>query len=475
MFTRTGGVWSQQGSKLVGTGAVGAPVYQGYSVALSGDGSTALVGGYFDHNALGAVWVFTRTGGAWSQQGGKLVGTGGVGATVYQGASVALSSDGNTALVGGNYDNSLSTSFGPQGFGAAWVFTRTGGVWTQQGSKLVGSGAVGYPMQGFSVSLSGDGSTALVGGPFDGTAGAVWVFTRTGGVWTQEGGKLVGTGVVGSPGQGWSVALSSDGGTALVGGDSDNNGVGAAWVFLAPPTIRAQNGVVNGATFASSTIAPGTFMTIFGTNLASTTGGWNPVNGQLPTILDGTSVLVNGRNAYVNYVSPGQINFLAPAGSESAVSLQVISSNGASSPASVQGGTFSPALFMFYAQGNFHYAIATLPDNAYAIPSTLVPGAFARAAKPGDVVAFWATGFGPTTPAYPEGGVVTAQNRGIVASPVTVTIGGKDAPIDWSGIAGAGLYQVNAHVPNVPAGDNTVVITVGGVPTQAGANIFVGN
>jgi uncharacterized protein (TIGR03437 family) len=260
-----------------------------------------------------------------------------------------------------------------------------------------------------------------------------------------------------------------------VGGDSDNNGVGAAWVFLAPPTIRAQNGVVNGATFASSTIAPGTFMTIFGTNLASTTGGWNPVNGQLPTILDGTSVLVNGRNAYVNYVSPGQINFLAPAGSDTAVSLQVISSNGASSPVSVQGSTFSPALFMFYAQGNFHYAIATLPDNAYAIPSTLVPGAFARAAKPGDVVAFWATGFGPTTPAYPEGGVVTAQNRGIVASPVTVTIGGKNAAIDWAGIAGAGLYQVNAHVPNVPAGDNTVVITVGGVPTQAGANIFVGN
>jgi uncharacterized protein (TIGR03437 family) len=128
-----------------------------------------------------------------------------------------------------------------------------------------------------------------------------------------------------------------------------------------------------------------------------------------------------------------------------------------------------------FAQGNSRYAISTLPDGAYAIPSTLVPGAFARAAKPGDVLAFWATGFGATTPAYPEGQVVTVENRGILTSPVTVTIGGKNAPIDWAGIASAGLYQINAHVPDVPAGDNAVVVTVGGVPTQSGANIYVGN
>jgi hypothetical protein len=112
-----------------------------------------------------------------TQQGPKLVGTGAVG-QAHQGGSVALSADGNTAIVGGNSDN------GGNG-GAAWVFTRSGGVWTQQGNKLVGTGAVGQATQGNSVALSADGNTAIVGGPNDnGSTGAVWVFTRSGGVWT---------------------------------------------------------------------------------------------------------------------------------------------------------------------------------------------------------------------------------------------------------------------------------------------------
>jgi hypothetical protein len=147
---------AQQGPKLVGTGAVGG-AQQGFSVALSGDGNTALVGGYADNSAVGATWVFTRSGGVWTQQGSKLVGTGtGQG---YQGRSVALSADGNTAIVGGWVDNS--------GIGGAWVYTRTNGVWSQQGSKLVGAGEVGSANQGWSVALSADGNTAVLGGPFD--------------------------------------------------------------------------------------------------------------------------------------------------------------------------------------------------------------------------------------------------------------------------------------------------------------------
>ena len=109
--------------------------------------------------------------------------------------------------------------------GAAWVYTFSGGVWTQQGNKLVGTGAVGSAEQGISVALSADGNTAIVGGyEDDGGAGAAWVFTRSGGVWTQQGGKLVGTGAVGNAGQGVSVALSGDGNTAIVGGHNDNGG-----------------------------------------------------------------------------------------------------------------------------------------------------------------------------------------------------------------------------------------------------------
>jgi PKD repeat protein len=164
-----------------------------------------------------------------TQQGQKLVGSGAVGGA-EQGNSIALSADGNTAIVGGPGDN--------VNIGAEWVFTRSsGGVWTQQGPKLFGSGTVGSPVyQGYSVALSANGNIAMVGGPLDNSrAGAVWVFTRSGGgVWTQQGSKFFGSGAAGSAEQGASVALSADGTTAIVGGLSDNSLAGAAWVFTAP-------------------------------------------------------------------------------------------------------------------------------------------------------------------------------------------------------------------------------------------------
>lgn len=234
IFTRDGnGNWTQQGNKLVGTGAANA-ASQGRSVAISADGNTVLVGGESDNSNLGAAWVFTRdNNGNWTQQGSKLVGTGSVPDTngnVLQGWSVALSGDGNTALLGGPADNGDA--------GAVWVFTRdNSGNWTQQGSKLVGTGTVGTAAQGYSVALSSDGNTALVGGTNDNRGagqpqGAAWVFTRdTNNNWSQQGSKLFGTGVTGYAEQGYSVALSGNGNTAVLGGPQDNSGVGAAWVF----------------------------------------------------------------------------------------------------------------------------------------------------------------------------------------------------------------------------------------------------
>jgi hypothetical protein len=223
VYTRTGDVWSQQGDKLWGTGAGRARTQEGISVALSADGNTALVGGYGADKFAGAAWIFTRSGGVWTQQGGKLVGKEAVG-WARQGWSVALSADGNTAIVGGYSDD--------EGAGAAWVFTRSGGAWTQQGSKLVGTGASGAALQGMSVALSADGNTAIVGGLGDnGNVGAAWVFTRSGEVWTQQGAKLVGSGAIGEAKQGQSVSLSADGNTAAVGGYGDNNFAGAVWIY----------------------------------------------------------------------------------------------------------------------------------------------------------------------------------------------------------------------------------------------------
>lgn len=241
IWTRTGGLWTQQGTKLVSSGAMGNAI-QGTSVCLSGDGNTAIVGGPFDNNTDGAVWVWTRSGGVWTQQGGKLVGSGAVG-NAQQGTAVSLSADGNTALVGGAYDDNV--------VGAGWVWTRVGGVWTQQGTKLVGSGVLGgFSRQGDSVSISANGNTALIGGPRDNNdVGAAWVWKRNGVIWTQQSSKLVGFDLIGTAFEGNAVSLSADGFTAILGAPNDSNNAGAALVFVPAPDLNITKSITGGPLF----------------------------------------------------------------------------------------------------------------------------------------------------------------------------------------------------------------------------------
>jgi hypothetical protein len=232
VFSRSNGLWIQQGGKLVGAGAIGASG-QGWAVALSGDGNTALLGAPGDDTDTGAVWVFTRNSGVWTQQAKLLVAGGNRGAQL--GGKVSISYDGGTALAGGAGDNGSA--------GAAWVFTRSGGAWVQQGGKLFGAGANGSASQGQAVALSGDGDTAIVGGSFDANGfGAAWIFTRSNGLWSQQGGKLVGQGAVGQAMQGNSVSLSEDGSTAAIGGPHDNAYRGATWIFSRSNGVWSQQG-----------------------------------------------------------------------------------------------------------------------------------------------------------------------------------------------------------------------------------------
>ena len=221
VFTHAGSTWTQQ-TMLTGTGEEVGSAHFGNSVALSADGNTAVVGALTDNNGLGAVWVFTRSGATWTPQA-KLTGGGELGAGRF-GASVALSADGETLVVGAPYDG--------RDQGAIWVFTRSGSTWTQQGEKLTASEEDGEVELGRGVALSADGNTAMAGGPHDdGDVGAAWVFTRLGSSWTQQGAKLTGGGEVGEGLFGRDLALSENGDTALVGGPHDNGKIGAAWVF----------------------------------------------------------------------------------------------------------------------------------------------------------------------------------------------------------------------------------------------------
>ena len=229
----TGAVWLfnqnvLMGNQLTGSGSSGQS-NQGTSVSLSSDGYTLAIGGYGDggYSGTGATWVFKRnTDNTWSQMGNKLVGTGSVDPSFMgpaQGTSVSLSSNGTILAVGGPNDGTYN--------GAVWLFTRdSNDIWSQYGNKIVGSlGSSSMSSQGTSVSLSGDGKILAVGGNSDGdNLGAAWIFdTSTG----TEITKLVGTGNIGNSGQGKSISLSSDGKTLAVGGPGDDSQVGAVWMY----------------------------------------------------------------------------------------------------------------------------------------------------------------------------------------------------------------------------------------------------
>jgi hypothetical protein len=299
VFTRSGSTWTQQGSPL--GGASGGNV--GSSVALSSDGNTALIGGANDNSGTGAAWVFARSSGIWTQQGSKLTGTSESGAGKF-GSSVALSADGSTALIGGGGDAS--------NLGAAWVFTRSGSTWTQQGAKLTGGGEGGEGVFGHSVALSADGNTAQIGGPSDGGAtGAAWVFTRTSGVWSQQGEKLTASGASGQSQFGSSVALSSDGNTTLIGGPRDHVIDGAAWKFTRSSGIWTQQGSKltpnDGAApeFGTSVALSSNATTaLIGGPLDNLGAAWAFIYATAPGAPTGVSAVPGSRQAIVSFTAP---------------------------------------------------------------------------------------------------------------------------------------------------------------------------
>jgi hypothetical protein len=224
VVTRSGNTWGQP-VQLQPTGATGS--YAGATVALSGDGDTALVGSPEEDNSQGATWVFTRTTTGWTQQA-KLVGVG-IEGLALQGYSLALSSNGDTALIAG-----------AEGNGAAWVFTRDAGRWTQRATLSDSTGDLGE--LGYAVALSGDGDTAMIGNESDN----VPVFNRTDGVWTEQAPisapsddntsqEAIGP-ITGGP----YIGLSADGTTAIWGNGADSGGVGAAWAFIRGPTVSIR-------------------------------------------------------------------------------------------------------------------------------------------------------------------------------------------------------------------------------------------
>lgn len=253
---------------------------------------------------------------------------------------------------------------------------------------------------------------------------------------------------------------------ALTGrGTSNSNVYTGSYVLKAAasasaPQLDTAKPAVNGASFIAP-IAPGSWTTIFGQNLAPAgiSRSWRAddfQNGVMPTSLDGVSVRINNKSAAVAYISPTQLNVLTPDdGAVGPVTVEVTTPAGVSVPATVNMTALSPAFFCFDPQDR-RYAAAQSATYETLGPASLFGGAGGtRPAKPGEIILLYGTGFGA--------GVNSLR----------VTIGGVEAKVAFAGLTTPGLYQLNIEVPEVGDGDQAVVANLGGVSTQPGVFLAI--
>ena len=309
------------------------------------------------------------------------------------------------------------------------------------------------------------------------------IFTMSGSGWSCSGNTCTRSDVL-SPGSSYpaitvlvSVAWNAP---AQVTNQVTVSGGGSAMATASDPTTISAtqagpsiSAVENAASFLTG-FAPNAWLTITGSNLASVASDtWQNsiVSGQLPTILDGVSVNMGGQPAYVYFVSPGQINAVAPNIAAGPTNVVVKNSLGTSAAFSATAQTYNPAFFLW--PGG--YAVATHQDFSLAVKNGTFSGVTTVAAKPGDVIILWGTGFGPTTPPAPVGAEVPVSSFP-TSSPVGVTVGSTPATVYGAALAPgyASLFQVAIQVPTTLAdGDYPVVATVMGVASPSSALISV--
>lgn len=314
---------------------------------------------------------------------------------------------------------------------------------------------------GFACEFSADGSALLF-------SSKLWVTGElAGGITLDASGNAYVTGSVEPNG----LAAPSGFQSTFGGGQEDavvvKIGAGGG---TGTPQIAA-NGIVNGASFQPG-LVPGSWATIRGTNLAASAGTWDIVNGVLPTSVNGVSVTVGGQPAYVYFVNTGQINFIVPEIAAGSQQVVVTNSAGVSSPVTATVNQFGPAFFEWPAS----QVVATTQSFAYVANSGTFPAVTTTPAKPGETIILWGTGFGPTSPAQPQGVETPSTTTYSTETLPTVTINDVPATVYGTALAPgfAGLYQVAIQVPaSLGDGQWPVVATIGGVSSPSGMVLAV--
>jgi uncharacterized protein (TIGR03437 family) len=249
---------------------------------------------------------------------------------------------------------------------------------------------------------------------------------------------------------------------------------------LSPPTITAVQSA--GAFGALSAFTSGSWLEVYGTNLAPDTRSWlssDFTGNNAPTSLDGSSVSVNGNAGYIDFISAGQINVQAPADTATGpVPITVTNCAGTSAPVMLTRAAFAPGVLAppSFNVGGKQYLAALFPDGVTFVGNTgLVSGVPFKPAAPGAAVTTYGVGFGAVNPAIAPGIIETVSNG--IAGTFSMSIGGVSVTPTYFGLAPnfVGLYQFNFAVPSVPNGDQPVTFSVGGVQAQTGLLLTVHN
>jgi uncharacterized protein (TIGR03437 family) len=238
------------------------------------------------------------------------------------------------------------------------------------------------------------------------------------------------------------------------------------------PTITS-GGVTNAVSGAAG-VSAGAWTSIYGSGFATATrtlAASDLVDNTIPTTLGGVSVQIDGKAAFVQYVSANQVNVLAPADiGAGTVAVTVTNASGTSNSVTTTLQAVLPGLST---ASNYVRAVR-YPDGAVINGTGATETGYTTSAAvgQGDVIALYGTGFGPTSSTVTTGVVFTGAYA--TTNTVTVTIGGVPAEVLFAGLVGPGLYQINVRVPAALAdGDQAVVATVAGLSSQSSALLKV--
>jgi uncharacterized protein (TIGR03437 family) len=255
--------------------------------------------------------------------------------------------------------------------------------------------------------------------------------------------------------------------------------------FDATPVIRTSQGVISASGYGGfNALAPGTWMEIYGTNLANVISqGWASTDFKgnvAPTALGGTTASIGGQSVFIDYVSPTQVNAQVPSNITPGPQPVIVNTPGGTSAAftilvnSTEPGLLSPAVFNVKGQ---QYIAAVFPDGVtFVLPPGSIPGVASARAKPGDTLLFYGVGFGTVTPDSPAGQIVNQSNH--LNGTFQASFAGIPATTSFAGLTGGylGLYQFNVVVPNVAAGDTVpLTFSLNGTPLPQNLVISISN